>query len=85
MHYHVKFPNFTIEGGRKQTTTNFSFSFKIWLELDSKNPTVGEFFLWLLRGHICVSFDNARTLNCYTLRRSKDVCLRKQVVYFNSF
>ena len=75
MHYHVKFPNFTIEGGRKQRTTNFSFSFKIWLELDSKNPTVGEFFLWLLRGHICVSFDNARTLNCYTLRRSKDVCM----------
>ena len=53
MHYHVKFPNFTIEGGRKQTTTNFSFSFKIWLKLDSKNPTVGEFFLWLLRGGIC--------------------------------
>ena len=41
----------------------------------SKNPTVGEFFLWLLRGHICVSFDNARTLNCCTLRRSKDICI----------
>ena len=25
--YHVKFSNFTFEGGRKQTTTNFSFSF----------------------------------------------------------
>ena len=25
--YHVKFPNFTFEGGRKQTRTNFSFSF----------------------------------------------------------
>ena len=73
MHCHVKFPNFTIEGGRKQTATNFSFSFKIWLEPGSKNPTVGEFFL--LRGHICVSFDNVRTLNCYTLRRSKDVCM----------
>ena len=75
MHCHVKFPNFTIEGGRKQTTTNFSFSFKIWLEPGSKNPTVGEISLWLLRGHICVSFDNARTLNCYTLRRSEDIVL----------
>ena len=39
-----------------------------------------------------MSFDNAQTLNCYKLRRSKDICiaimsgcLRKQVVYFNSF
>ena len=40
----MKFPNFTFKGGRKQTTTNFSSSFKIWLELGSKNPTVGEFF-----------------------------------------
>ena len=25
--YHVKFPNLTFEGGRKQTRTNLSFSF----------------------------------------------------------
>ena len=42
--YHVKFPNFTFEGGHKQKTTIFSFSFKIWLKPGGKNPTVGEFF-----------------------------------------
>ena len=26
----MKFPNFTFEGGRRQTTTIFSFSFLIW-------------------------------------------------------
>ena len=50
--YHVKFPNFTFEGGRKQMTTNFSFSFKIWLEPGSKNPTVGA--LW----DICVAIND---------------------------
>ena len=67
MHYHVKYPNFTIEGGRKQTTTNFSFSFKIWLELDSKNPTVGEFFsLALERTYLCVFRQRANTKLLYT-------------------
>ena len=27
--YHVKLPNFTFEGGRKKTTTNFPFSFSV--------------------------------------------------------
>ena len=27
----MKFPNFTFEGGRRQTTTNFSLSFQIWI------------------------------------------------------
>ena len=26
----MKFPNFTFEGGRRQKTTNLSFSFQIW-------------------------------------------------------
>ena len=29
--YHVKLPNFTFEGGRKKTTTNFAFSFTVTL------------------------------------------------------
>ena len=39
--YHVKLPNFTFEGGRKKTTTNFTFSFSV--NSVSKNPPVGEF------------------------------------------
>ena len=39
----MKFPNFTFEGGRRQTTTNFFFLF-LNLESGSKNPTAGEFF-----------------------------------------
>ena len=62
----MKFPNFTFEGGRKQKTTNFSFSFKIWLKPGSKNPTVEQFFLWLLRGHICVLRQRANTKLLYT-------------------
>ena len=38
----MKFPNFTFEGGRRQTTTNFSKFLN--LESGSKNPTAGEFF-----------------------------------------
>ena len=45
----MKFPNLTIEGRRKQMTTNFSF--KIWLEPGSKNLTVGA--LW----DICVAIN----------------------------
>ena len=48
----MKFPNFTFEGGRKQMTTNFSFSFKIWLEPSSKNPTVVA--LW----DICIAIND---------------------------
>ena len=43
--YHLKFPNLTFEEGRKRTTANFSFSFKIWPEPGSQNPTAGECFL----------------------------------------
>ena len=66
MYYYVKFPNFTFEGGRKQTTTNFSFSFKTWLEPGSKNPTVGEFFLSLERTYLCVFRQRANTKLLYT-------------------
>ena len=62
---HVKFPNFTFEGGRKRRQIFLSH---LNLESSSKNPTVGKFlFLCLLRGHICVAYDNAWTLNCYKL------------------
>ena len=37
-------------------TTNFSFSFKIWLELGSKNPTVGA--LW----DICIAINDRMRL-----------------------
>ena len=89
----MKSPHFTFEGGRKQTFLN--------LESGSKNLTVGKIsFLWLLRGRICMAFDDARTLNCSTkagahnLTKDKghSYCyqsmsgrLIKQVVYFNSF
>ena len=52
----MKFPYFTFEGGRKQMTTNFSFSFKIWLEPGSKNPTVGA--LW----DICIAINDRMSL-----------------------
>ena len=39
----IAFRNFTIEGGRKKTTTNFPFSFSVNLESGSKNPSAGEF------------------------------------------
>ena len=39
----MKLPNFTFEGGRKKTTTNFPFSFTVNLESGSKNPPAGEF------------------------------------------
>ena len=39
----MKLPNFTFEGGRKKTTTNFTFSFSVNLESESKNPPAGEF------------------------------------------
>ena len=48
----MKFLNFTFKGGRNQMTTNFSFSFKIWLEPASKNPTVGA--LW----NICIAIND---------------------------
>ena len=48
----MKFPNFTFEGGRNQMTTNFFFSFKIWLEPGSKNLTVGA--LW----DICIAIND---------------------------
>ena len=51
----MKLPYFTFEGGRKQMTTIFSFSFKIWLELGSKNPTVGA--LW----DICIAINDRMT------------------------
>ena len=48
----MKFPNFTFEGGHKQTTTNFFFFFN--LESGSQNPTAGEFFsLALERTYLC--------------------------------
>ena len=54
----MKFPNFTFEEGRKQTTTYFYF-LCFNLESGSKNPTAGEFlFPWLFIGNICVAFDN---------------------------
>ena len=42
--YGVKIPNFTFYGGRKQATTNFSFSFKTWVwsprnQLQGNSPT----------------------------------------------
>ena len=37
-------------------TTNFSFSFKIWLEPGSKNPTVGA--LW----DICIAINDRMSL-----------------------
>ena len=48
----MKFSNFTFEGGRNQMMTNFSFSFKIWLEPGSKNRTVGA--LW----DICIAIND---------------------------
>ena len=48
----MKFPNFTFEGGRGQTTTNFCFLF-LNLESGSKNPTAGEFFSLVLRTYLC--------------------------------
>ena len=67
MGYHVKFPNFTFERGRKQTTTNVSFSFEIWLLSGSKNPTVGDFFsLALERTYLCVSRQRANAKLLYT-------------------
>ena len=46
--------------------------------------------IFFLRGHICVAFDNARILFFfYKLRAfillSMSGCLKKQLVYFNSF
>ena len=48
----MKFPNFTFEGRRKQTTTNLSF-FSLNLESGSKNPTAGEFFSLALERALC--------------------------------
>ena len=63
----MKFRNFTFERERKQTTTNVSFSFKIWLKPGSKNPTVGEFFsLALERTYLCVFRQRANTKLLYT-------------------
>ena len=48
----MKFPNFTFEGGHKQTTTNFFFFFN--LESGSQNPIAGEFFsLAFERTYLC--------------------------------
>ena len=52
----MKFPNFTFEGGRKQTTKNFSYYYKLFkFGISSKNPTVGEFLfsVALKRIHLC--------------------------------
>ena len=55
----MKCPDLSFEGGRKQTMTNFSFFLN--LESGSKNPTAGEYlFMWLVRGHIYVAFENAQ-------------------------
>ena len=79
----MKFPiNFTFEGGRRQTTTIFSFSYSIWNRA-VRIRLQENFFFWSW-GHICVAFlsDNAGTLNCYKL---KTFVLLKHVVYFDSF
>ena len=39
----MKLPNFTFEGGRKKTKTNFPLSLSVNLESGRKNPPAGEF------------------------------------------